>query len=185
MLQVKGNTTEDALKLPPPPSLSTAFTLSTRRLELRVPWMNDAADVYSSLTPQIARDAGIPLPRNIGDVCAFIQACYERLRTGSDLQLIMRQKQNDGFVGCIGLHELGQKTPPCLGLWITEAAQRRGFASEAITALRDWANTQVPFSVITYKVDRSNGPSRKLVEALGGRLVSDRDTELEYAISLR
>jgi RimJ/RimL family protein N-acetyltransferase len=66
-----------------------------------------------------------------------------------------------------------------VGCAITEAARCRGYATEAICAVLDWARTQSGLTCVLADTTRSNVASQKLLERAGMHRVGE-DGELIY-----
>ncbi|MFL5274051.1 MAG: GNAT family N-acetyltransferase [Anaeromyxobacteraceae bacterium] len=66
-----------------------------------------------------------------------------------------------------------------LAVGITEGARRRGYATEAVRALLDWARTQDGLTCVLADTTRANHASRRLLERVGMHAVG-RDGELLY-----
>ncbi|MFD2013946.1 GNAT family N-acetyltransferase [Acinetobacter vivianii] len=102
---------------------------------------------------------------------------YRRNKTyGSPF--VLRNKENQQFIGLIGIHHLGTTTPE-LGLWIREDCHNQGFAKEGLLEVFRWASTHMSAQYFLYPVAIENQPSRKLAEFLGGT-VAGYKTERKY-----
>jgi RimJ/RimL family protein N-acetyltransferase len=66
-----------------------------------------------------------------------------------------------------------------VGCAITEDAREQGYATEALTAVLDWARTQSGLTCVLADTTRSNIASQKLLERAGLRRVGE-DGELIY-----
>jgi RimJ/RimL family protein N-acetyltransferase len=66
-----------------------------------------------------------------------------------------------------------------LAVVITELARGNGYATEAVTALLDWARTQDGLTCVLADTTRSNRASRRLLERVGMHRVGE-DGELIY-----
>jgi RimJ/RimL family protein N-acetyltransferase len=69
-----------------------------------------------------------------------------------------------------------------LAVGITEPARRRGYATEAVTALLEWARTQDGLTCVLADTTRSNRASQRLLERVGMHPVG-QDGELLYYMS--
>ena len=66
-----------------------------------------------------------------------------------------------------------------LAVGITEGARRRGYATEAVQALLEWASRQDGLTCVLADTTRANHASRRLLERVGMHAVG-RDGELLY-----
>ena len=60
------------------------------------------------------------------------------------------------------------------GIWIKESAQGHGYGREAVAAVIKWASEKFRPSGFLYPVVDENTPSRRLAEALGGKIIGTR-----------
>jgi RimJ/RimL family protein N-acetyltransferase len=77
---------------------------------------------------------------------------------------------------------------PEIGYHIRKDCQRRGYASEAAKAVRDWAFTNTPFNMIYSYMKYTNIPSYRTAMAYGCHLVDEFEDDVNeitkvYAIS--
>lgn len=54
-----------------------------------------------------------------------------------------------------------------------KAAQGNKYGLEVITALKDWADENLDYQYLIYPVDKNNIASRKIPEALGGKVIQE------------
>lgn len=104
----------------------------------------------------------------------FINGALEELKEGSDLQLVVLDKETKEFLGCAGLHRLDRKTPE-FGIWIKESAHGNGYGKEAIIAVKEWADTNIDYEYILYPVVDDNYASKRIPEFLGGEVAREYD----------
>lgn len=100
---------------------------------------------------------------------AFIELSIESMEKGKNLQLVILKKSDQEFLGCAGLHEVKSETPE-LGIWIKQSAQGNRYGLEAIQALKQWVDETLHHKYLLYPVDQDNLLSRKIPEALGGKI---------------
>jgi len=99
-------------------------------------------------------------------------------------------KETGKVIGDCGLtmQIINGQIKPEIGYHIRKDYQRRGYASEAAKAVRDWAFTNTPFNVIYSYMKYTNVPSCRTAMAYGCHLVDefeDGNNEIikVYAIS--
>jgi RimJ/RimL family protein N-acetyltransferase len=86
--------------------------------------------------------------------------------------------------GCV-IGDVGFMGPPddtgavLLGCAITEDARGQGYATEALSALLDWARRQTGLTCVLADTTRSNLASQRLLERVGLRRIGE-DGELLY-----
>ena len=90
--------------------------------------------------------------------------------------MAVEEKATRQLVGSVGLWKSEPWPELELGYWLLSEMQRKGYATEAATAVRDYAfNTLKTDTLVSY-IDAENEPSKKLAERLGA--VYEGDIEL-------
>jgi len=146
----------------------TKFVLDTGRIRLRPISMDDAGDCFREFTKSITRYMYPKTPERIEETQEFIRLALALLRSGEDLHLVICDSRTGEFLGCCGLHGRGKPEHPELGVWVKAPAHGNGYGKEAITALKQWADSNLRYEYLTYPVDRRNAASRRVPESLGG-----------------
>jgi len=98
------------------------------------------------------------------------------MRLGKDLHLVIRLKDTEEFVGRTGVHEAEGRMLET-GIWLKEAAQGRGYGTETIAAVTQWAGENFCPSGFLYPVVEENLRSRRLAERLGGKITETRQRQ--------
>lgn len=141
----------------------------TKRLLLKPLSMQWKDDIFREFTPTITRFMFPSSPEGSKDTEQFIRETINRMQRGEELVYAILLPETKEFLGCAGLHEIHTRTPE-LGVWIKESAHGNKYGREAVTALKEWADANVAYDYILYPVDRDNIASRKIPEALGGKV---------------
>jgi len=72
------------------------------------------------------------------------------------------------FVGMCGFRQIDWETPSAdIGYWLRTGAQKKGFATEAVSALTSYGFNEMGIKRITIAIDDKNKPSVALAERLG------------------
>lgn len=147
-----------------------APTLTTARLVLRPATMADFPAYRDFVTSDRARFMGGPHKAAVAwDWFCNDTAQWVLLDMGA---LIVTHQGR--AVGQVALCHGPNFPEPELGWFLFDAADEgQGFATEAATALRDWALGERGLASVVSYVDGRNAASIRLAERLGGRL--DRD----------
>ena len=127
-------------------------------------FLNFTKDVTIYMYPKPADD--------ISETKAFVDRAIAGMEAGSNLQLIILNKETNEFLGCSGLHSTNSGKPE-LGIWLKPSAHGRGYGLEAIGAIIGWAKDNVEYEYIKYPVDVRNVASKRIPEHYGG-VVKDR-----------
>ena len=151
---------------------------------------------HGSRVPQVVRD--FLTPRVTAQLPETWQGPYSeqraiewiRDRDAEGTQLLATSRSSDEPIGLVLLYETTGASPPApelrLGYLITESEWGKGYASELVCGLVDWARDR-SFGSITAGVLAENLPSVRVLEKCGFSRGDDEDssgTELFYGIDL-
>ncbi len=127
-------------------------------------------EIFSEFNEEITTYT-YPCPaKMIAETELFIKNSIKELKNGTNLLLVVLAKDSGEFLGCAGLHDIDKELR--LGIWLKKAAHGNKYGLEAITALKEWAERNLDYEYILYPVDRRNIASKKIPEALGGKVIS-------------
>jgi len=169
-----------------PAQIIVPLEIETARLLLRCPQPGDGAIVHASVVASLAalREFPASLPWAMADpsVAASEQFCREGrasylARTGFPMLIFARD--SGAHVGNCGLHDFNWDVPKCeIGYWGHAGHARRGFLTEAVTALTTFALETLRVRRICALPDAENRRSCRVCEragyALEGTLRHDR-----------
>ena len=152
--------------------------LQSQRLNLFAFQLDDLADIYPCVTTTLTRYMSWEPAHSFAEQETIAQQWLVKATKHSDQHFVLRHKQEQRFIGLIGVHGMQTSTPE-LGLWIREDCHHQGFAKEAIFEVFRWASTHLSAQYFLYPVAVENQPSRKLAEFLGGTIAAYK-TERKY-----
>ena len=141
--------------------------IETKRLLLVPINLSYAEDIFRNFTTEITLYTYPKPAKQIGETLEFINSSLKGLEKGTNLQLVIIGKESKEFIGCAGLHNVCQVDPE-LGIWTKKASHGNGYGLESITAIIDWARSNIQFEYMKYPVDKRNYPSRRIAELNGG-----------------
>lgn len=149
-----------------------AVILQTERLRLRSVLARDIDDVHAScVDPELQRwiplpEPGVPYTHQNAEHFCLVTA--PSIRTGGEGQhWAILEREGDRFVGSMAL--LLTRWPAMVtevGYWISPWARGRGYATEAVMAVSQWALDQ-GFQRIELKAALGNTGSRRVAESAG------------------
>lgn len=148
-------------------AVAATAPLVTRRLILRTPEMEDAADVVPlANNRQVAEQTRrMPHPYGLADAHAWISLARRGMDNGEKTYLLTL-KDDGRIVGAAGIVALNE-TEFEIGYWIGEHYWNKGFATEAVQAVID-------YGFVNHSLDRiygccrvANTPSRRVLEKCG------------------
>ena len=95
------------------------------------------------------------------------------MHAGTDVSFAVRLKPSLEFLGAAGLHG-ADATEPEVGIWIKEPRHGYGYGREAVAMILAFAADDLSKRAVVYPVVQQNGPSRRLAESLGGKIIGTR-----------
>ena len=150
-----------------------AIQIKSERLAVRPFSQTDANDAFGCITPTLTRYMSFDPAPSAAVFETIWRGWLPKFDAGEDFAFTIRDRATNGFLGLAGLHRTGDVEPE-LGIWIREDRQGHGYGFEAVQAVAQWASDTFKSSAFIYPVAKENAPSRKLAEALGGVVVSER-----------
>lgn len=144
--------------------------IETKRLKLVPINLSHLMPIYKHFTISISKYMYPQPTGNIEDTESFIRSSMAGLLDGTNLQMVVFDKETDKFLGCVGLHHVGTDTPE-LGVWIRKSAHSNGYGLEAIRGVISWARSNIKFDHLKYPVDKLNRSSRKIPMSCGGKFM--------------
>jgi len=157
----------------PPPDL-TSLQIEGERVILRSIEERYTSEIFIEFTPEITRYMYPKPAEKREETLAFIAKSLQGMRGGREVVLVITKKENGEFLGCCGFHGKDHPRTPELGIWIKKAAHGKKYGREAIKTLTSWAVFHIDFDYAIYPVDKANVACRKIPEALGGTIVTER-----------
>jgi RimJ/RimL family protein N-acetyltransferase len=150
-----------------------SVSLSSQRLLLKSFTGDDAREAFEAATPAIARFMSWDPAPSLEAFALICESWIPKMRAGTDVSFAVRSKSSLEFLGAAGLHNI-DKDEPEVGIWIKESQHRYGFGREAIATIVAFAADDLRKRAVVYPVVEQNGPSRRLAESLGGRIIGTR-----------
>jgi ribosomal-protein-serine acetyltransferase len=110
----------------------------------------------------------LDLTRNIDEMIVFVESTLSQLSSNQGFQTAIWH--NGQIVGIIGYHHLEwANRSTCIGYWLDERYQGRGFMTKACRALVDYAFDEWKLNRIEIRCAEGNRKSRGIPERLGFR----------------
>ena len=163
--------------------------IETKRLLLREMTADDFEAMY-----RVLADSAImqhyPYAFDETRVRGWIDRNIERYRVFGFGLWAVCLKETGEMIGDCGLtmQPIDGEIRPEIGYHIRRDQQRRGFAAEAASAVRDWTFENTPFNMVYSYMKYTNVPSQKTAAAYGCRKIGEYADEVNeittvYAIS--
>jgi RimJ/RimL family protein N-acetyltransferase len=133
--------------------------LATERLTLRAPRCEDVKAIAALANDRriAANTARIPYPYGLGDAEQFIAAANRR-----DGEVCFAITHGDALIGVCGLDP--REEAPELGYWLGARYWGRGYATEAVRAVVDYAFGDLEHETLLAGARVSNPASRRVLE---------------------
>ncbi|MBK1988847.1 GNAT family N-acetyltransferase [Sphaerospermopsis aphanizomenoides BCCUSP55] len=145
------------------------LAISTERLLLQPISLQYKEEIFQEFTAEITTYLYAAPPRRIGDTEFFINQSLLEMQRGENLIVVILKQDSQEFLGCSGIYKINSQYPQT-GIWLKKSAFGQGYATEAIQALKKWADSHLEYEYLRYPVDQENTASRRIAEKLGGQI---------------
>lgn len=144
----------------------------TERLHIRIPNPGDGKVVHEAI--QASREELKPwMPfaqkeQTVEELEANIREAHAQFLKREDLRLHIFHKETGEFIGSSGLHRMNWDVPKFeIGYWIDTRHSGKGYMSEAVQGITDFAFRELKARRVEIRVDSRNTKSRRIPERLG------------------
>ena len=150
----------------PESKLNPPDSLITERLVLRKPRPDDAPLIFAAYAqdPEVTRYLTFRPHRELSDTHEAVDRFLENWRSGKSYCWLIFHRQTEDLVGAISARE---DQGINFGYLIARPHWRRGFMSEAVSAVTEWAFGQPGVSRVWAVCDMENDASARLLEKSG------------------
>lgn len=175
-----------AVTLPDPVLLDLPERIHTARLLMRPPQAGDGPLLLAAVTeslPELRRFlASLPwvaAEQSLESSEVYCRNAQANFVARKDLPFLLFEISSGDLVGAAGLHRMDWATPKAeVGYWGRTSRSGKGFMTEAVFALIDYAFTHLHAERLELITDEANNASRKLAQRCGftleGTLCSER-----------
>ena len=139
----------------------------TERLILRKPRIDDALLIFE----RYGQDADVtryliwPPHKNIGETEAFLRRCLIVWEQGTNIPYVVTLRDNDDPIGMLEVHNQGFKLE--IGYVLARSFWRKGYMTEALRAVIEWAFAQPDIFRVQAVCDVENIDSAHVMEKAG------------------
>jgi len=110
--------------------------------------------------------------KNIWETESFILDSIEKMEKKTDLLFVILDKETKEFLWGSWLHNIN--TPIIsFGIRIKKSAHGHKYGKEAVFALKQYTDQNFNYEYIKYPIERKNIPSKKIIEALWGKIFDE------------
>lgn len=139
----------------------------TERLTLRKALLRDAPVIFESYAqdPEVTRFLIWNPHQNIRETEQFLARCQELWQSGDDFAYAIALKGTDHLIGMFGLHPMQLKVE--VGYALARPYWGKGYMTEALCAVIDWALSQPDIFRVQAFCDVENIGSSRVMEKAG------------------
>ena len=147
--------------------MSLPYVIQTKRLVLRKPRMDDAPFIFERYgqDPEVTRYLIWTPHKHIGETEAFLQRCMNVWEQGKSFPYVITLQENDDPIGMIEVHHQGFKLE--IGYVLARTFWGKGYMTEALRAVVDWAFAQSDIFRMQAICDVENIGSARVMEKAG------------------
>ena len=144
-------------------------TLSTQRLTLRQPLIEDAADLFLLRSdPKVMRYIPRPLAQSVDDVVSLIQMINDFTQKGERINWAIEWKETGAVIGLLGYVNIKPEHQRAeVGYSLTRAWHRKGITREALREVMRYGFEEMNMHSIEAVLDEENVASARLLEDSG------------------
>ncbi|WP_433750223.1 GNAT family N-acetyltransferase [Falsibacillus pallidus] len=151
------------------------FEFTTDRLLIRYPLPGDGKVVHEAIMASLKElkpwMAFANKEQSIEDVEANIRSSHAEFLARKDLRLLVFLKETGEFIASSGLHRINWEIPKFeIGYWIDSRFSGKGYMTEAVEGITDFARRELKAKRIEIRCDSNNVRSRAIPERLGFEL---------------
>lgn len=154
---------------------TSKITIETENLLLKPLSLDYKEDIFKAFTPEITVFMYPKPAEKIEETIEYLEGAMKRNEAGTDFGVAIVDKKTGEFLGNGGLHHIHTREPE-LGIWIKKSAHGHGYGKEAMIAMKNWAEENLDYDFILYPVDRDNHASRRIPEAMGGKVFDEHES---------
>jgi ribosomal-protein-alanine N-acetyltransferase len=142
-------------------------TLITERLILRRPQLTDAVALFEEYCqdPEVTKYLIWRPHKDIQETISFLTGCLARWESGEELTWGITQKGEEQVIGMVACRLRGHAAD--IGYVIARRYWNRGFVTEAVRAVVEWAAKLEPIFRVWAVCDTANGASARVLEKVG------------------
>ncbi len=142
-------------------------TIETARLRLRTPATGDADAIFTTYASdaEATRYVSFPTHRSVADAHEFLQRCEVGWAADGPFTWVIVLREDDRLVGTIDIRPQGARVE--IGYILARAYWGRGFMTEVVRAVGDWALAQPEVHRVWAVCDVDNRASARVMEKAG------------------
>ncbi|WP_078394329.1 GNAT family N-acetyltransferase [Shouchella patagoniensis] len=144
----------------------------TERLYIRMPMPGDGKVMYEAIEASKKEiSQWLPFARRqqtVDEVEANIRDAHVKFLRREDLRLLVFEKETGELVASSGLHQIDWTVPKFeIGYWVDTRHSGKGYVTEAVEGIADFAFTQLKARRVQIRCDPKNKSSSAVAERVG------------------
>jgi len=120
----------------------------------------------------------IPFPYSLENASTFIDSCREQFLSKKSITFAIREKSSQLLVGCIDVQIKANHKRGIFGYWIAKDYWGRGFATESLERLLEFAFNDLNLNKLEARYFADNPASGKVMHKVG--MVKEGDFKQHY-----
>jgi|SRR3989344_4262918 len=149
--------------------------LKTKRLILRLPTLNDAKNIVEEINNFEISKWLFPVvyPYTLKDAKQYIKSSIKKAKEklAETYSFSIELKEEKRIIGGMGIHDIDYFNQRAeVGYWLGQNYWHKGYASEALQALLNFAFNKLKLERIEIPIFVGNKPSARLVKRFGAKL---------------
>ncbi|MBC7883996.1 MAG: GNAT family N-acetyltransferase, partial [Saprospiraceae bacterium] len=143
--------------------------LSSERLFFRALAQTDIHEVFALRSDkEIMKYIPRPLAKNLDDAKEHIEVIQKTIQDNQGINWAITCKDKPGLIGIIGLYRINPEDYRCeLGYILLKEHHNKGYITEAIKPVLEFAFDVVGFHSVEAIIDPDNSPSEKVLQKNG------------------
>lgn len=155
-------------------SISTDTILKTKRLNLRYPKLNDAAEIFTAVkSPQFPEQLPLKEMDAVSEIEEWLRRLQENWATGQGFSWIVEDRDSGDMFGQVTLSKVNGDHVWAMAFWIHPNCWGRGYATEAAERLLEFGFEEIGAKKIWAAAGEWNEGSTRVLEKIGMKYTGD------------
>jgi len=146
--------------------------VDTTRLKIEPVSDTYKVDICNEFTAEVTKFMPFNPTGDLSAIEDFLQSSLLEMKNGTGLHFCIILKETNEFLGCCGIYNIDTNIIE-VGLWVKKTAQEKGYGTETVEALIDFAEQNLEYDYLVYPVDKENLASRAIPVKFGFLLAKE------------
>jgi len=155
-------------------SISTDRVLKTKRLNLRCPKLNDAAEIFTAVkSPQFPEQLPLKEMDAVSEIEEWLRRLQENWTTGQGFSWIVEDRDSGDTLGQVTLSKVKGDHVWAMAFWIHPEYWGKGYATESAECLLAFGFEEIGAENIWAGAGEWNEGSTRVLEKIGMEYIGD------------